>query len=272
MNAPIPNHYDPQNAAALCQFSADAYESSHGSTESRPTVIDDEITDTRAVIYQGEKDMVVSFRGTQDLRNWLTDLDAALTARDGCKIHAGFWRALDGVFAGLNQTVFGPRHESRRIWLTGHSLGGALAMLYAWRNVNLFRSVPFAGLYTFGQPRVGNAAFRDSFPFRAGLNACAFRVVNAVDLVPHVPWLCGCYRHCGHEVYYESQISNLKFQIDRPLWLYALDDVMAMVSETVNPTSAEQWLADHHVSRYVALLSAPNLNLNPNPVLSSEGK
>ena len=43
------------------------------------------------------------------------------------------------------------------------------------------------------------------------------------------------------------------YRVDRPAWLYALDEVMAMISECVRPTSAEQWLADHHISKYQAL-------------------
>jgi hypothetical protein len=53
------------------------------------------------------------------------------------------------------------------------------------------------------------------------------------------------------------------YQLDRPAWLYALEDVVALIAETVRPTSAEQWLADHHVSNYVNLFSVHNLNLNP---------
>jgi len=108
-----------------------------------------------------------------------------------------------------------------------------------------------AGVYTFGGPRVGNAAFRDYYD--GLLKSRTFRVVDGVDLVPHVPWLCGLYSHCGHEAYYDGCEGAQPYIIDRPLWQYALEDVMAMLSEWVRPTAAEQWIADHAVSKYQRL-------------------
>ena len=65
-----------------------------------------------------------------------------------------------------------------------------------------------AGIYTFGQPRVGDWRFRDSY------NSCellgrTFRVVHGDDFVPRVPWLLGWYRHAGREAFFvESRIQN----------------------------------------------------------------
>ena len=304
MNSPIPNYFDAQNAAAFVCLAARAYgvddsaalygalQSIEGSavakamadrpTESHPTVVEDTATETRAVVYHDDEDLVVAFRGTMDLRNWMTDLDIATVSEDGCKIHLGFWRALESVFDALQEAV---RHEcaGRRVWLTGHSLGGALAVLYAWRSMTLSRSNSFSGIYTFGQPRVGNAAFRDSWPFKAGLDGCLFRVTNAVDIVPHLPWLCGRYRHCGHEVFYPGAALGLRpkaaaYQLDGPAWLYALRDVLALVSETVRPSSVEEWIADHHVGNYVNLFNSrwgetlSNPNFSPSIMGSTESR
>jgi hypothetical protein len=71
-----------------------------------------------------------------------------------------------------------------RIWLTGHSLGAALATLAADR----FQDVQ--GLYTFGSPRVGDRQFQKNFQLRA------YRVVNGDDIVARVPPK-GIYRHVG---------------------------------------------------------------------------
>mmetsp|Transcript_9465 Transcript_9465/g.18136 ORF Transcript_9465/g.18136 Transcript_9465/m.18136 type:complete len:382 (+) Transcript_9465:17-1162(+) len=66
---------------------------------------------------------------------------------------------------------------------TGHSLGGAMAMLSAFMASSISGGHPLA-VYTFGQPRVGNHALAKH------INAVLpllFRVVNAADVIPHVP-------------------------------------------------------------------------------------
>jgi triacylglycerol lipase len=67
-----------------------------------------------------------------------------------------------------------------RIWLTGHSLGGALASLTAVR-----LGGRASGLYTFGAPRIGDAVFAA----RVGslLKEASMRYVNDRDVVTHVP-------------------------------------------------------------------------------------
>jgi triacylglycerol lipase len=254
MNTGIPNYYDAENAAALCQFAGEAY----GAKGNGQLIIDNGSTDTRAVMYQDATDVVVAFRGTIDLENWMTDLDARMVPlHDGIRIHAGFYRALGSVQVEINKIISGQGYEAKRLWLTGHSLGGALAKLFAWRLAQALGRVVVSGVYTFGEPRQGNTAYRDSY--EALLFDRTFRVVNAADLVPHVPWLCGLYRHCGHEVFYDGCAGGCAtgqlqpYRVDRPLWQYALEDVMAMISETVNPTEAEQWIADHSISKYQAL-------------------
>lgn len=265
MNAPKPNIYDPANAAALVQFAADAYNvAASRQSAADPvclptsaTAIWDSVTDTHVKITQSATDIVIAFRGTADVRNWFTDLDARMVVAGsgGVKVHAGFHLALSMVFPQVEKIIKQAAAEKKRIWLTGHSLGGALALYCAWCVIANEKANPLTGVYTFGQPRVGNAAFRDSWPFKAGLDACTFRIVNAVDLVPHLPWLCGRFRHAGHEVFYDGlNLSGYPdFRMDRSAIEYCLSDIFAMASEWLNPTSAEQWLADHHVAKYQAL-------------------
>jgi hypothetical protein len=83
-------------------------------------------------------------------------------------------------------------------------LGGALAILCALEFCR--ELLPVSGVYTFGQPRAGNAAFAKMFdatftPGGSRLKDITFRVVNQNDIVPRTPgWLLG-YRHCGNEVF-----------------------------------------------------------------------
>jgi hypothetical protein len=162
-----------------------------------------------------------------------------------------------------------------RLWITGHSLGAALAKLFAIRC-----KLAIAGVYTFGEPRVGNAAFRDYY--NALLKSCTFRVVDGEDFITRIPWLLALYRHSGTEVFYSAFgrdallrvpgcAAAQPYQIDPPWWLKGISDVFGTWQE-YHAGHRLALLADHHVSRYVALLSAPNLNPNPNPLLPSESE
>jgi triacylglycerol lipase len=73
---------------------------------------------------------------------------------------------------------------TRSLWITGHSLGGALAVLAAAK-LRLEKAQPVNGVYTYGQPRVGDAVFCSGFNQWMGTNT--FRFVNFKDIVPRVP-------------------------------------------------------------------------------------
>lgn len=135
---------------------------------------------------------IVAFRGTlpTSLANWLVDMDVELTDAagwaEGVRVHAGFWRAASalledyGQIAGLRRYLT-ERYEASpelELHFTGHSLGGALAILAAW-DVRRAQSV-----HTYGSPRVGNERFVETF----SQNGIAhYRVVHRHDLVPHLP-------------------------------------------------------------------------------------
>jgi hypothetical protein len=70
-----------------------------------------------------------------------------------------------------------------QFWVTGHSLGGALAALAATSLE--YQGFKVAGLYTFGQPRVGDWAFTRQV--NAHMGDRMFRYVNNNDIVPLIP-------------------------------------------------------------------------------------
>jgi triacylglycerol lipase len=269
MNEPINHFYDPQNARELVAFAAEAYASRQGMANSLPAVIKASSTDTLATISETASDVVIAFRGTTDLRNWLTDLDwkqASLIWSPG-KVHRGFNFALNSIADALDQAI-DPK-DGRRIWLTGHSLGGALAMLFALR-MRVRRGMNIAGVYTFGQPRVGNLPF--SLGYDALLESRTFRVVHADDIVPRVPWMLGNFRHAGHEIFFDggarlrrAPLSNASqgstesrptnFEIDPPWWRKLPADLLSLYREFSEGRLA--LLEDHFLKGYVDLLSNP---------------
>ena len=116
---------------------------------------------------------VLVFRGTTGLRNWFLDLDVRperIAPR--VVVHRGFKEALNQVWQDLQPHI---DKLSEPLFITGHSMGGALAQLAAW-----YRQ-PHA-VYSFGAPRVGDAGFA------ARLAAVPnYRLVNDRDVVALLP-------------------------------------------------------------------------------------
>ncbi|KAJ3220409.1 hypothetical protein HDU67_000076 [Dinochytrium kinnereticum] len=154
--------------------------------------------------------IVVAFRGSRNMDNWIDDLLIAKPdcpfpgAPEGAKIHLGFLNAWNLVREDVVMNVqrFVELYPAYEVWFTGHSLGGALATLAA---VDLRQTLDEAlpsfriKLLTFGQPRVGNgkwAEWVDSLSFDYSM-----RVVNQDDLTPHLPPSFAGFKHCPDEVW-----------------------------------------------------------------------
>lgn len=194
---------------------------------------------------------IVAFRGTQPnqpIDVW-TDVDALLVPwiRAGELVHQGFKDALsDTVVSAIDEQLNAlPR---RTIWLTGHSLGAALATLLSDRRDDV------AGLYTFGSPRVGDPAFAHGFDARhAGRS---FRYVNNRDVVTQVPTsglLELDYAHVERELHIDADGRI----VDTP-GLDALatppDDVSSL-AERLGPTLGLVGpVVDHTPRRYAVLV------------------
>lgn len=72
-------------------------------------------------------------------------------------------------------------YPSSDVYLTGHSHGGALAVLAATELNKLYH---IAAVYTFGAPRVGNKAFAR----HVEEDIRVYRIVNSKDFVPYFPF------------------------------------------------------------------------------------
>ncbi len=138
---------------------------------------------------------VVVFRGTTNLSDWLTNVQAALLPwQGGGRVHAGFMRALEKIWADLESCL----DAVQAPWfLTGHSLGGALATLAASRR-------PPTATFTFGAPRVGDPGFVET------LQRPLYRVVNHRDVVSSVPPQLSDRRYVhGGQLHYIAADSSL---------------------------------------------------------------
>jgi triacylglycerol lipase len=155
--------------------------------------LDNDHHDTQALIIGNEENVIVAFRGTEGkLEDWITNIAVGFMDRAGGRVHQGFWNAMESIFADLVKVLNEFCTQNQRIWLTGHSLGGALATL-ATAYLHQHR-IPLAGLYTYGQPRVGDS----SFAYHLNSEAVNyFRIVNHGDVVTRVPPSDMEYAHAG---------------------------------------------------------------------------
>jgi hypothetical protein len=152
---------------------------------------------TEAYVVSMPDAILLAFRGTQVDSFWPSVIDFAVDAQllpapdsHGDLVHAGFLAALNEVWDNISAQVRAEQvRQSRPFWITGHSLGAALATLAA----NRCGDDPMFGLkgvYTYGSPRVGDATFG------ARIRVPVFRFCNDSDLVPHLP-LGLLFRHVG---------------------------------------------------------------------------
>jgi triacylglycerol lipase len=125
----------------------------------------------------GKGMLVLAFRGTEIVKkDILTDANAFLTTLDGEeKVHSGFFQAFNHVKDAIDHDL--KEQLGIPLYITGHSLGGALAILAT----RLLASDSQGACYTFGGPRVGNAQVDDQ------IKTPIYRVINSADLVPRMP-------------------------------------------------------------------------------------
>lgn len=139
-----------------------------------------------ALIGNVPEGVIVAFQGTlppserSGLADWAEDLDADPVSDPHYPglVHAGFRDAVAAILPRL-----APEIPAGPLFITGHSLGGAMAQLAAFRLAGENPNV-----VTFAAPMVGDAEFAASL-------ASLVRYENQGDVVPSVP--PGIYKHAG---------------------------------------------------------------------------
>lgn len=142
---------------------------------------------------------IVAIRGTETIWDWLADVDAApvpyLPNLDAGLVHMGFQLVYQHIRASIANLLITDCQGVQTIWVTGHSLGGALAVLCAYDILKNVNPGPVPQLYTFAGPRTGAPDFVGKF--NAAIPVCN-RIVNFMDVVPQVP-TPPVYDHVGQE-------------------------------------------------------------------------
>jgi len=141
--------------------------------------------DTQCFIMATDNDVVVVFRGSESKEDWFANFQASQDPGplDGTRAHEGFQDALFPAVIALTRHFSDAEIKEKRIWVTGHSLGGALCSLYAGMLIE--NGLDIYGIYTFASPRPGNSKFERQL--NKLVTGPHYRVVNDGDIVPHLP-------------------------------------------------------------------------------------
>ncbi len=143
---------------------------------------------------------LVAFRGTQTIMDWIDDVDALavpyVCVPGAGLVHMGFQLVYEHIRHNVAKLIANACQGAKRILVTGHSLGGAVAVLAGYDIGKNVTAGVVPELYTLAGPRAGAPDFALNFN---KLIAVCNRIVNFMDVVPQVP-LPPAYQHVGQEI------------------------------------------------------------------------
>jgi len=221
--------------------------------------------------------VILCYRGTEagNLGNWLGDADTEPESMrlddESPAVHAGFHRNVRAtrlaVLAELQHALEGrslldPRtsvdHPLEALYLTGHSLGGAMALLFALSLVGVAEhravSERLRAVYTFGQPM----ALIEPLPKLARtVGRKLYRHATARDIIPALPparW--GRFAHFGHEYRYsEGEWRRSENPTTRLASLREIPRSLVAFFSTAKHRGASRYsIAEHAPHHYIAAL------------------
>jgi|ERR1017187_8634077 triacylglycerol lipase len=268
------------NAAYLEDAPAREVATQVGLTNFKWIALNEEFSDLYAIAASCDKFAVLAFRGTKNFKDWMTDLQATPTpfswlfegGPEVGQVHGGFGNVLRDAWEKIAAAVetVAPRPaktaevaqlagSQRTLWITGHSLGGALAVLAGaafsmWANASI-RSVN--GIYTFGQPRIGLHPFCGNYDHL--LEPKTFRFVNNQDLVPRVPFRGWDYADIGQMIHFTSDGTP---QLQSVQWSNFLSRTLDSFKEVLGMAQNFRLdVGDHSMSGYQKLVETQQTNL-----------
>ena len=137
---------------------------------------------TQAFLACNDEHAVLAFRGTEADRVGDIKADAKATQTTcptGGRTHSGFKEQYDDAQFLVEKALDNQRVKGKPLFVTGHSLGGAVATT-ATKRLSADRKL--AACYTFGSLRVG------AEDWVGRIKTPIYRVVNSADPVPLVPF------------------------------------------------------------------------------------
>jgi triacylglycerol lipase len=192
----------------------------------------------------------IAVRGTANLTNAMVDLDIEFQPDEqlGITLHSGFKRSAAAVYADVKPHL----DNSKPVTVTGHSLGGAIAVIVAMYLEQEQRTP--AQVITFGQPKVTNVSGAGVFA-----DIPLTRVVTPKDIVPLVPPISplqikdmDIYWHMGEEI---ILLGNNQFS--RTSGVKAMLRATKIMSALPDADNLQAHKMDTYLSRMQTLQTAP---------------
>lgn len=178
------------------------------------------------VVASNDEALVIAFRGTNptEIEDWIVDADARPILTAHGNIHSGFYRTMQSMKPSIDKALKTHGADRKHVWIAGHSLGGALAVCYAYGHM-LNGTLEPKGIFTFGQPKVAGGSLASYLNGRA--QGRYIRFVNGADVVARIPPF---YSHFGDLAFYDGV--RIQFDHPEPLFGAAEADISALQYET----------------------------------------
>ncbi len=196
-------------------------------------------SEAETFILESENDLIIVCRGTEVKE--LSDITADIKtwpkrSRVGKGlVHDGFQDYAQKVWPEIVRAIKG---LNKKLWFTGHSLGGAMVSIMAiYCRIDEALPDPYA-LYTYGSPRIGNKRF---------VLQCDFlheRWVNNIDIVANLPPLIFGYRHFGQKMYFDYDGKRRELTLIQTLKDRVYGLLMGLKSGKIN------YFVDHSIEKY----------------------
>ena len=208
------------------------------------SVIPENKNSAQAIFVEHEEWMAMVFRGTDEFADWLDNLSIKTERTDFGDFHHGFYRSLedvwDTIYSAYSKAV---AKNKKPLFITGHSLGGAMATVVAAKFIYMDR--PFTSLYTFGQPRAVTRETARLINSEAG--GRYYRFQNNMDVVSRIPARISGYSHAGKNLYITNEGD---IESDPGFWFKFVDTI----TDIKERLDVKEMLTDHSMADYLSAI------------------
>jgi predicted lipase len=214
-----------------------------------PEFYNDKASGAYAFSMLKDRTLYFVFRGTNDAQDALVDIDLKRVPffegqkQSHIKVHGGFKKQFDALKEGVLKTLTKYMKNVETVQFVGHSLGGALATLFAGHVarfhrgfVDGFQREIKVVCHTFGSPRVGNKHFARWF--QENVRDCA-RIMNLRDPVAQMP-ISAYFQHVSDAVCIMDDLSVK--DVPDGKWYWRLANFKMNVCKPVLAHSCDQYI------------------------------